>query len=549
MFDGQDEQRHKGAKQSIDTAAGLSRRQAQSASIRTKAREGALEKKRRQVSSGEPDTELRVNGDPTNPWSYDRNTHPSQVPLSLLPQFVQLVNSNEDRERLQGVLLIRKLLAAERSAPLQEVIDTNVAPILVHCMSHPDCALQFEASWALSNIASGSSAQAEYIMGLNPIPLWIQHLSSASRDCQEQATLALGNLAGEGARCRDYILASGAMEPLLLLIDRSSSGSSSLLQSAVWALSNFCRFNPPSPIDSIRRAVPVFVQMLHHSDIEVAVDASWSLSHICDGPAERIQLVVDCGALPAISKMLSSDESRFTMPAIRTLGSICAGTDAQVQAAVNAGCLPPLAALLHPSKPRGVRKEVAWTLSNIGAGTQHHIQCIIHAGLVPRLLSTLLAFEVEVKKEAAWAWWNIVSKASSQQLSFLVECEVLDALCEVLNSSGDPKILTVILETILMLLENGEELVEFGYYAANPYSAHIESFQGDTCIDAHIAHADADVRSLVGDIMQRFFDHETVPVASADTEAVLGSGVRGTVSDAAATQFWDNAAPQGGFNF
>lgn len=549
MFDGQDDQKHKGAKQAVDTAAGFSRRQNQNVSIRAKAREGALEKKRRQGGADEPEAgESGINGDPMNPWSYDRNSPPGRIPLALLPQFVQLAHSHDDRERFQGVLMIRKLLAVEQNAPLQDVIDTNVAPILVQCMSHPNHDLQFEASWALSNIASGNVAQANYVMSLNTVPLWIQHLSSPSKDCLEQATWALGNIAGEGAKCRNYVLESGAMGPLINLIQNCTNETLSLLQSAVWALSNLCRFKPPPAIEHVQPAVPVLVQMVQHPDIEIALDAVWALSYICDGPTERVQLVIDSGVVPLVVRMLTSDLTKFHMPAIRILGNICAGVDKQTQVAINAGCLPPIASLLHPSRIRGVRKEAAWTLSNIGAGTQQQIQAIIQADLIPILISTMAAFEAEVKKEAVWACANIATNGSAQQISFLVENHVLEALCEVLNTSGDAKILTVALEAIMTILESGDELAKMGGYQTNPYTALIQGFQGDTSIEAHMAHTNADLRSLVSDIMQQFFDHEAVPAASSN---VLGSGELDNAGGGAAPagQFWNNTMPQGGFNF
>lgn len=551
MFDGQDDNKLKGAKQAVDVAKGSSRRQNQNIQIRSKAREGALEKKRRQAGADEPEVGgANVSGDPMDPWSYDRNTPPSVVPLALLPTFVQMAYSQDPREVFQGVLLIRKLLAVESHAPIQEVVDTGVAEVLARCMTHPDLDLQFEASWALSNIASGNAAHAHYVINLQVVPLWVQHLSSPSTNCLEQATWAIGNIAGEGAKCRNYVLESGAMQPLLSLIQNCTTETLSLMQSAVWALSNLCRFKPQPAIEHVEPAVPVLVQMVQHPDLEIALDSVWALSYICDGPVERVQLIIDSGVVPLIVRMLTVENSKFHMPAIRILGNICAGLDKQTQVAINAGCLPPIAYLLDPRKPRGVRKEAAWTLSNIGAGSQSQIQALINAELVPLLISTIGAYEAEVKKEAVWACANIATNGSSQQISYLVECGVLEALCEVLSVSADVKILTVTLEAILTILDNGHELAKLGTYPSNPYTEHIRSFQGDLNIESHMAHANADLRSLVQDIMTNYFEMDAVPVAPSNTQDTLGSGqFNGGGGNDASGQFWNNSVPQGGFNF
>lgn len=115
-----------------------------------------------------------------------------------LEEILQKSQSDDLSIRFEGIRAARKLLSIDRNPPIDELIHVNFLPILVQCLSvdqHPD--LQFEAAWALTNIASGNSQQTQAVADANALPSLLRLLNSVHPNVCEQAVWALGNLIGK----------------------------------------------------------------------------------------------------------------------------------------------------------------------------------------------------------------------------------------------------------------------------------------------------------------------------------------------------------------
>ncbi|KAK1294687.1 Importin subunit alpha-1 [Acorus calamus] len=507
-------------KVAVDAEEGRRRREDNMVEIRKNKRRESLLKKRREGMQAIQ--------------SFSSSLQPSAVEKKLesLPAMVKGVYSDDNALQLEATTQFRKLLSIERSPPIEEVIQAGVVPRFVEFLQREGFPqLQFEAAWALTNIASGTSENTKVVIDQGAVPIFVKLLGSPS-------CLGTGNVAGDSPRCRDLVLSSGALIPLLAQLNEHAKLS--MLRNATWTLSNFCRGKPPPPFEQTKPALPALERLIHSNDEEVLTDACWALSYLSDGTNDKIQAVIEAGVCPRLVELLLHPSPSVLIPALRTVGNIVTGDDMQTQYIINHNALPCLLNLLTHNHKKSIKKEACWTISNITAGNKDQIQAVIAAEIIGPLVQLLQNAEFDIRKEAAWAISNATSGGTHEQIKFLVSQGCIKPLCDLLVCP-DPRIVTVCLEGLENILKVGEAEKNLGNSGdVNLYAQMIDEMEGLEKIESLQSHDNTEIYEKAVKILETYWleeEDEAMPTGDAAPPQGFDFGSGGV------------PVPSGGFKF
>lgn len=420
---------------------------------------------------------------------------------------ILLAAMNPDlEEKYRAIKYIRKLLSTDKNPPIDEVINAGILPILVDGLKYEQMPqLQFETAWALTNIASGSSEQTLKVVDSGAVPLFIKLLSSPSENVAEQSVWALGNIIGDGANLRDYAIANGLLQPLLMLFETKTSVT--FLRNLTWTILNICRNkNPPPNINVIACILPVLEFLLQHStDVPIVIDVVWTLSYITDHGSEQIQMVLDSSIVQYVVPMLINDETKIHTPALRVVGNIATGTDDQTQKVLDLNALTYIPKLLENSKDR-IKKEALWFISNITAGRVDQIQMLIDLNIMPIVIDFLGVSNFSLQKEAAWAVSNMTLNGSAEQVKYLVNNNIIERICGLLICE-DAQVIRILLEMIYKIFSHYKE--DFSFIADE-----IEKHNGLDHLEALQNHPDQEIYKFAYEIIDKYFDcsDDVIPI-------------------------------------
>jgi importin subunit alpha-1 len=203
-------------KKTLTESDGRRSRQETSVQLRKSKKEEQM-KKKRQIAGANG---LKVSST-IEELKEDSNVSVSQPTITRIAELMQVLHQFFDDpgsvpvepDLLGAVKDLRRLLSVERNPPVDLIIDAGALPYFVAFLTNNEYPmLQFEAAWALTNIASTSRTK-DVANCDNAVRSLVKLLYSPSANVREQAIWCIGNIAGESVAFRDGILCeSGLIE-------------------------------------------------------------------------------------------------------------------------------------------------------------------------------------------------------------------------------------------------------------------------------------------------------------------------------------------------
>lgn len=221
-----------------------------------------------------------------------------------LPTTFNGVMSTDKSTQMIYMTQLRQLLS-KKNPPIQEVIDSGVVPRIIEFLANDDDpALQFEATWALTNIASGTSENIRVLIEAGAVPKLVRLLSSPVRE-QPGST-------NDDLNVKE--LCDAVILTLPSLLEHLSSQQEKAQEEACWLIACITA----GTRDQIK-----------------AVYAA--------GTRYRIKVIFDNGIIPHIVQLLTHAESGTRKAAAQVITNVISGGNIlQRQYIEQQGCITPL---------------------------------------------------------------------------------------------------------------------------------------------------------------------------------------------------------------
>lgn len=358
----------------------------------------------------------------------------------------------------QGVIALRKVLTNEPARYIQPIIDQNALPRLIALAQETTSPhLQLEASWCLTNLLSGTTAQTAFLVKKNIVPIFVEVALSAYPQIAEQAVWGIGNVAADCLEFRQLLVQAGAIPALCTAFDRAEG----YLQGFItWAFSNICKNSPEhEPNAVVEGALQRMVQFVARGQARNPEDLQNCLfgisrrvnKHNVELVAQPEFLTQLRGCYPAL--LAQPDGAEAVSLVHQIFGSLTSGQNAYADHLMDAALFEQFREVLAGNAPLALKKEVCWVLANVALCDHRHVLFLLAApGVLDAVAALAFHAEDDMAKEALYVLCNLSKVSDAETLQRILARGLLDIYTRVLGGCEDARVLLV-LESLFQLLK------------------------------------------------------------------------------------------------
>ncbi len=375
---------------------------------------------------------------------------------------IKTLDRNVQSQSLRDcVKKLRRILSGP-SPSVDDVIQTGIVSYLVDCLKCQDSLVLFEATWSITNLVAGTdTAPTNMIVDKGGIPPLVALLQCENTEVRNQAMWALSNIAANTAPHRDRILASGALPPIVTLIQSGLQEPCQvdLLQLGVWTLSNLCTSKPYPNFAFIYPVFSCFDDVLESSsDLDVVESICWALSDLTATHLGRRALIAT-SCLPRLVEKLDMPSPIYRY-AFKIFGNLISGDDEQTDAVMATDFLRVANRHLNRSPDNNLLKEICFTLSNLSVTS---ITEIWNYNFIKNLFVFLdvKSLRIDIKREILYVLLNTIEKCTTNQIQTIVYTyNAIHLFSRILNRDTDALLVDLTLSSINSILQHNFEYSE-----------------------------------------------------------------------------------------
>eukprot|EP00045_Choanoeca_perplexa_P008960 m.84599 g.84599 ORF g.84599 m.84599 type:complete len:523 (+) comp14693_c0_seq1:79-1647(+) len=296
------------------------------------------------------------------------------IESGVLDKLVTLLQ-HPDPEVQYEVAWILTNISSGASHQTRAVVESQACIPLCQLLSSPVAKVKDQACWCLGNIAGDGAELRNMLLGIDALETFLQMLvTEQDADLLRNVSWTISNF----FRWKSPPAPLEKMHRALEVLKTSMSEDPEVLSNLSWAVCYIAESTEEFLDLILHQFGARFMQLLALPDHDAQLPAIRTMGSITAGSDEQTEAVISMGILDVLKSLLASQKVHVRKDACWTLSNICAGTYEQINMVIDHNLVISLVMLAQSTDSFKVRLDAAWSLCNIiSQGNEQHAAYLI----------------------------------------------------------------------------------------------------------------------------------------------------------------------------